>query len=401
MLPADLSAASFRRYPPQAQRVALGHLAVLRQLPLAFLPSFLRELIEYDTRFPAERTAIDRQVAYLSALSPAELAGCFSGFSVLRVSPAQEAVDWVNQPLLFSEQYSAFLWSTNQMEAFRAAATAYGSLLDKVVAPAPPPIPRLGIAIIGQGARPGTTALFAQLRQHGTYFSAVEPTDGLADLLAAVEARAKAHPAPYAHWYVDGDVPLAHTAALTSVGYRSLSPVREALLARIQREVSRPGMGPEELRDTIARLSPAELGLAGDPVLDHFQVQLLTEGSGTQIFATTFAQWTGREILRRAGALTLLVRFAPRQRQRPMSELLASSKGEVELDPEGSLVDADMAAYYQWINQQRLAGADRSLFLAWFEGQRQAVAISPALPRGTESTSAVSLRRLLSLMETG
>ena len=130
-------------------------------------------------------------------------------------------------------------------------------------------------------------------------------------------------------------------------------------------------------------------------------MQLLTEGSGTQIFATTFAQWASREVLRRAAATTLLVRFAPRQRQRPMSELLASSKGEVELDPEGSLVDADMAAYYHWINQQRLPGADRSLFLAWFEGQRQAVAISPTLPRGTESTTSVSLRRLLTLMDVG
>ncbi len=401
MLPPDLLAASFSRYPPGAQRVALRYVPVLRQLPLTFLPSLLRELIEYDTRFPAEQMAIDRQLAYLAALSPAELTQCFAAFATLRVAPAQQALDWVNQPLLFSEQYSASLWSTGQMEAFRAAATAYGTRLDKAITPAPPPIPRLGIAVIGQGATPGRTALFRKLREHGTCFNAIDPAGGLADLLAAAEARARAHPAPYAHWYVDGDVPAAHTPALTTVGYGNLGPVREALLARIQHEVSRPGMGPEALRDTIARLSPAELGLRGDAVLDRFQVQLLTEGSGTQIFATTFAQWAGREVLRRAAALTLLVRFAPRQRQRPMSDLLASTQGALELDPEGSLVDADMAAYYQWINQQRLPGADQSMFLAWFEGQRQAVAISPALPRGTDSTSALSLRRLLSVMEAG
>ena len=46
-------------------------------------------------------------------------------------------------------------------------------------------------------------------------------------------------------------------------------------------------------------------------MLDRFQVKLLTEGSGTQIFSTTFAQWTAREALRRAQSQTLLVRFAP------------------------------------------------------------------------------------------
>ena len=158
-------------------------------------------------------------------------------------------------------------------------------------------------------------------------------------------------------------------------------------------------MGPEELRTHMARLSPADLGMGrqGDAVLDRFQVKLLTEGSGTQIFSTTFAQWTAREALRRAQPLTLLVRFAPRQRQRPMNELLSGSGSNIELDPIGSLIDADMGAYYQWINQQRLPGSEQSSFLVWFEGHNQAVAIAPSLPRGTESNSALNLGELLSL----
>lgn len=398
MLPANLTAASFARYPPQAQRLAVEHLVLLRSLPLAFLPSFLREVIEYDTRFPAERAAIDGQCAYLAGMSATELGRCFAGFSQMRLSPALESFDWVNQPLLFTEQLSAALWSTGQMEAFRAAAAAYGDRLSAALAAAPPALPRLGISVIGQGAVVPSGPLFAKLRQHGTYFSHVDPTDGLASLVASVEERAQEHPAAYGHWYVDGGMPVAHSAALTSVAYGRLAPVREALLARIQREVSKPGMGPEELRNVIAGMSPGEFGLHGDPVLDRFQVQVLTEGSGTQIFATTFAQWTAREVLRRAEAQTLLVRFAPRQRQRPMSELLASSKGEVELDPDGSLVDADMASFYQWVNQQRLPGANRSMFLVWFEGRNEALAISPMLPRGTASTSPVTVRSLLALM---
>jgi hypothetical protein len=149
----------------------------------------------------------------------------------------------------------------------------------------------------------------------------------------------------------------------------------------------------------MARLTPADLGLdkTGDEVLERFQVKLFTEGSGTQIFSTTFVQWTAREILRRAQALTLFVRFAPRQRQRPMNELMSGSDSNTELDFAGSLIDADMGAYYHWINQQRLPGSEQSSFLVWFEGHGEALAIAPSLPRGTESNSILNLGELLSL----
>ncbi len=262
-------------------------------------------------------------------------------------------------------------------------------------------MPRLGLAVIGQGASPQPgLALFSKLREHGTLFNNVDPEDGFPELLRGVEARAKQHTAPYAHWYVDGGTPLPHEPLLTGVSYAQLEPVRAALLAYIQKQVSRPGMGPEELRDSLGHLSPSAIGLDDNSVLDHFKVKVFTEGSGTQIFSTTFAQWTTREALRRAEPLTLLVRFAPRQRQRPMNELLSAAPGEVQFDPQGSLVDADMAAYYQWINQQRLPGFRESLFLVWFEGQRQALAVSPLLPRGAVSSSALKLSSLLTLMST-
>jgi hypothetical protein len=163
-------------------------------------------------------------------------------------------------------------------------------------------------------------------------------------------------------------------------------------------------MGPEGLRTHMAHLAPSDLGMdkagdqVADQVLDRFQLRLFTEGSGTQIFSTTFAQWATREALRRAQPLTLVVRFAPRQRQRPMNELLTHPQDHPELDLEGSIVDADMAAYYQWINQQRLQGFDQSSFLVWFEGHNQALAIAPSLPRGTKSDSAMDLGALLSLV---
>ena len=67
-----------------------------------------------------------------------------------------------------------------------------------------------------------------------------------------------------------------------------------------------------------------------------------------------------------------------------------------EFDFVGSLVDADMGAYYNWVNQQRLPGGEQSSFLVWFEGHNQALAIGPSTPRGTESTSAADLEQVLS-----
>jgi hypothetical protein len=399
MLPRDLKVEQWTSYPPQARALVVAHLDALRQLPLSFLPSLLREVIDYDYKFPAERAAIDRELANLSSLSPAQMTEWFHVFAQFSLSPSLESFDWINQPAQFVEQLSAYLWTTHQLDSFRQAAIVYGDRLQATKPPEAIPVRRLGIAVIGQGVVAYDAPLFRNLRPHGAYFAHVKPDNGLQLLLNAVAARAQAHPVPYGHWYVDGGQQADHSPLLTCVSYQALGPVRAALLQKIQADIQRPGMGPEELRTHLAQLAPADLGMdeSGDAVLNRFQIKLLTEGSGTQIFSTTFAQWTAREALRRAQSLTLLVRFAPRQRQKPMNELLSSSQGNVELDLAGSLVDADMGAYYSWLNQQRLPGADKSGFLVWFEGQTQALVIGPSIPRGTESTTVADLGELVAL----
>ncbi len=402
MLPRDLQAEQFAGYPPEAQRVAVGHLAVLRQLPLSFLPSLLREIVDYDFRFPVECAALDKELTYLGSLSPAQMHEWFSSFEQLAVSTKLQELDWINEPAQFTEQLAASLWSTSQLDAFRKAATDYETRLQASVPPDPPQMRRLGVAVIGNGVASYDGVLFSYLRQHGTYFSQIKPENGLQSILAAADARAKAHPVPYGHWYVDGGQPEDHSPLLTCVSYKTMEPARNALLKNMQAQIARPGMGPEELRTRMAKLTPSDLGMdkAGDPVLDRFRLKILTEGSGTQIFSTTFAQWTTREVLRRAQALTLVVRFAPRQWQKPMNELLSNTHGNPEVDAVGSLIDADMGAYYHWINQQRLPGERESSFLAWFEDHNQAVVVSPTLPRGSSSESPLDLGQLLKLAVT-
>ena len=398
MLPRDLKPEQFSGYPPEAKKLCSDYLDALRPLPLSFLPSLLREAIEYDFKFPAERRAIERELANMRSLPAKQVTEWFQEFATIQLSAKLERFDWVNAPGQFVEQLSAHLWSTHQQDAFRLAATHYAERLRAAVPSEQPALPRLGISVIGQGVESYGEPLFRKLRPHGAYFKNVNQQNGLKLLLDAVSVRVKAHPSPYAHWYIDGGQETEHDAGITTISYDTLAPARGALLRKMQAEISRPGMGPETLRTVMAQMRPSDVGLnkLGDEVLSRFQLKLLTEGSGTQIFSTTFAQWTAREALRRAQPVTLLVRFAPRQRQKPMNELLSAASGPSEPDLIGSLIDADMGAFYNWINQQRLPGADKSSFLVWFENHGHAVVIGPSVPHGTESNTATDVKQLLS-----
>ncbi len=404
MLPTDLRPEIFSGYPPEARRLVINYLGTLQQLPLSFVPGLLRELINFDFKFPAERKTHERELACLKSLPADQLREWFQGFEQIRLSSQLEKFDWVRSPGPFVERLSAHLWTTHQLDAFRQASNDYADRLRAAVRPEPPPIPRLGISVIGQDVTSSSEPLFRNLRAHGAYFAHINPDRGLRQLLDAVASRAKSHPVPYGHWYIDGGDAADHDPLLTCVSYGALSTARTTLLRKMQEEIDRPGMGPEALRSLLAQMRPADLGIdrqttGDDEVLRRFEVSVLTEASGTQIFSTVFAQWAAREALRRAQPVSLLVRFAPRQRQKPMNELLsASANASAELDPLGSLIDGDFAAYYNWLNQQRLPGADQSSFLVWFEGHTQALAIGPSMARGTESSSVADLRQVLSWM---
>jgi hypothetical protein len=401
VLPSQLVARSFEGYPPQARQIAANHIALLKRLPLGFLPLLLRELIGYDWKFPAERREMDGQLAYLTSLGPEQLAKAMEVFSHLRLAPALEKTDWVNSPSIFTEQLTAHLWSTHQIDAFRAGAVAY---IEKSSAALPRqelPAHRLGIAVIGQGVHDNQYRLFRKLRPHGEYYTRVKAANGLATLLDVLKKRAASYPMPYGHWYIDGSTsapPIAEGA--TSISYASLSGPRAVLQTRMRKFYEATVFDPEAFRSGMAQIQPEEIGLdaARDPVLARFQLSLLTEGSGTQVFATTFVQWAAREVWRRAQPLTVFARFGQRQRENPMNVLLAEAHRPPELDPQGSLIDADMSAYYTWVNQQRLAGAEKAAFLVWFEDHQEAIVTGPEFRQGKQSDVSTDLRDLVALI---
>ena len=366
------------------------------------LSILLEEVIEYDWKFPAERKELENQLAYLNSLESGALASLVASFAKLGLSRSLDDSDWVRSPREFVERLTADLWATHQMESFRAAAGEYQSSIDSSVRHEAPAIPRLGIVVMGQGVGEYSGPLFQKLHPHGTYFKNVKPENGLNFLTDRLGKRAQQHPASYAHWYVEGGEAIEIMApGITNVSYGGLEAPRKLLLSKMETGISSGAGGPEALRSLLAQMRPEDLGFSKSPadaILNRFKVALLTEGSGTQIFSTTFAQWAAREVLRRAQPLTLLVRFAPRQRQRPINELLSTTSTAQETDPFGSLIDADMGAYYTWLNQQRLIGAEQASFLVWFEGHSQALVIGPSLPRGTESSSSTDINGILELV---
>jgi hypothetical protein len=396
MTPSELKPQSFAGYPPEARQLATKQISLLQRLPLAFLPLLLREVIVYDWKFPSERADLDRQFAYLENLPAGQFQTAMAAFAQLKLGRELEQTDWVNSPAIFSEQLSAHLWATHQIDGFRKAAIEY---VQKTSASGAETLPthRLGIAVIGQGVSTNDYRLFRKLRPQGTYFSKVRHSDGVQVLLDSVASRAKAHPVPYGHWYIDGGAGAGAHDNLTQVSYNALSPLRSTLQSRMQKAYEAAVFDPEAFRTMLAQIKPEEAGLSssGDNVLNRFQLSLLTEGSGTQVFSTTFVQWAAREALRRAQPLTVFVRFAPRQREKQMNELLAEHQRKPELDPQGSLIDADMGAYYTWLNQQRLPGEEKSAFLAWFEDHDEAVVIAPKIERGKRSDEPVDLADLI------
>ncbi len=410
MLPADLTAADFAGFPPEARATAVAHLAVLQSLPLSLAPFLLRELAALDWKLPAERRTALAQLRTLAAASPQSRAQLLAGFRTIDLgsgsgSPAQ--ADWLHDPASFIEQLTAWLWSSHQTEHFREVADAFAEAC-AVANPAPPVSPRLGVVVLGQGAPVPSGARFGRLLPFGVHLTRVDPDGGLDTLLAAVAVRAATGASlgpssnTFAHWYIDGD----HSAApatpnLTQVAYGALAPARKQLLTRTDQAISSGSMGPESLRSLLAHLRPADLGLpdtVANSVLSHFQLSILTEGSGTQIFATTFVQWAARECIRRAEPETLLLRFTPRQQAQSMDAMLGGTPSTGP-DVAGSLVDAEEAAWLTFLNLRRLPNAAATLrFLVWHEGQKDALVIGPGLPAGTSSATPMTMKAAVKLL---
>ena len=408
MTPGKLQADSFAVYPPQAQALAIEHLDAMKRMPLVLLAALLREVIQYDWSFPAERQQLVRQLDLLGHLDANSFDSLVSPFAEIPLSSELSRFDYLNHPQQFSEKLTAYLWEQHLNDKYHNIAQVYQQYLEKALPQAQPTAPRWTIVVIGKGCQQTNYPLFRHLTPHGMLFTKLDVGGALEVLSSEVISRAHQYPLAYGHWYIDGGEPLsvvAEDSQLTTMSYANLVPAAmrefELLKKFASRGTSNVPIGPEAVASYIVELSPEELALRGgtfDAALRHFEVNVITQGAGCQIFGTTFVQWAARECLHRAQPLTLFARFSTRQSNAPMEQLLTRNPLEQRQEPDGSLIDADMGAYYTWINQSRLPGAQESRFLVWFEDHNLACVVSPNLPGGKTFAESINMRQVLEHM---
>jgi hypothetical protein len=401
MIPSDLKAESFAAWSPGARALAVRYLSLLRTMPLSLLPSYLLQIESDDRLFPAEQKQLASQLAALSAKP--ELMSSFAAIAV----PQQAArIDWLAHPGLFIDEMSRGLWQTHQIDAYhRAAEELFAAMpLPPVASQAPAP---LLIAFLGRDAAPSDYPLFVKLRHSGTYLRHVDETQASTYLMGLLHQRATAHPEAYAHWYVDGGEPWPFPPSpsrspdsLKCFTYPELTPLTDAVLQTMKKAVQ-DGWGPELLADRMRELKPASLDagtVTADPRMAHLFVTLLTQGSGTQLYSTSFMEAAGVEVIRRAQPSTVMLRFAPRRKPASMNDMLDQRGQSLQTDPEGSLIDADMALYYAWLAMRKLPGGEQASLLALVEGQGQAFVAGPAVTHGIESSSSVTIPEMLAMI---
>ena len=404
MEPRDLKPESFIHYSSEGRARAAANIDLLRRVPLALLPLLLLRIQQTAVAFPSERAQFNAELAVLNAMGRPEFTTVLQPFAALDLSDDLKKIDWVNHPQQFSERLTAWLWSQHQIDRYHAAAEYYRQVVQPAASLPAPSTPRWTLLLLGRGIANSETPLFRKLAPHGTLFTNIDPAGGTQALMAEAVARSEQHPLEYGHWYIDGAEPLPATT-LTTVSYNRLVPAARKEFALLQRFSAAQNASDVAMVEAVtsyaASLTPDDIDLKGTPAeapLRNFEVNLLTQGAGCQIFSTTFVQWAARECLHRAQPLTLVARFATRQTMAPMEELLTRDPLSQPQDARGSLVDADMGAYYTWINQSRLPGNEQARFLAWWEDRNLAFAASPGLPRGTTSGQKATIEQLLGWM---
>lgn len=394
MTPEQLRAEDFARYPAAGRAFAIESLDLLRRLPIAICPSFLQQMQVLDTSFPAERDSLRRQRDGLAVLPAEKFRALAAPLAQLSVPARLEKSDWVHEPEKFIPELTAWLWSSGQIDAFRSAVQKlFAAIPDSPASPH-----RLTLVVVGRDAEAGAAPRLRKLRARGVVLTALDSQHMPQQIFQVFAHHAQGSSEPYAHWYVDGGDPwtqdFSSIAGAVSVTYPALDSLRKKTLARMEQLTQTGGAGAEAMRARLVGTTTQDLDareVTADPVLARFYTELFTQSSGPQIFSTSFVQWSGRELARRAQPRTLLLRYAPRQRYQPFNELLRTADPS-RTDPEGSLRDAEMGAYYTWIEMNRITTPGKGTFLAWVEGTTQAVLIGSNAPRGTQCNTALQLK---------
>ena len=375
-------------------------LTLLRTLPIPLAALLLQQVLRHELMFPREKLELEATLDSLRVPRSLEMERAVAAFQALHVPEAMRSSAWQKEPAAWVEGFTAAMWTTGQIEAYRNAA----KLALPPQAKASQDAVRRAVVVTYDNrlrADEAAPSLFRRLRSEGTLFTAVRSVLAGELLKDWIIERAERQQMPYSHWCLSGDENLSGTAGSKSIAaltYTSLRPARQRLLKMMnEARLAMSTGGPEGLRRSMQALTPDQMGLApdSDPVMRAFATDVLVGGSGTQLYSTTFVQWTAREVLRRAQPRTLIARFTARSASSSMDSRLAQPTQEPPPDFAGSLVDAEMGAYLTYLNLMRLPSTERPHFLAWHEGYGQALLIGEGVSAGAQDTRPVQFINLL------
>lgn len=93
-----LNSDDLKRYPPRARAFATQYLATLHAQPLIFTALLLREIVDYDWLFPAERASPQEQLNLLKDSGNTKLKEAVEDFNAIPLSPALQSFPWATQP---------------------------------------------------------------------------------------------------------------------------------------------------------------------------------------------------------------------------------------------------------------------------------------------------------------
>ena len=307
-------------------------------------------------------------------------------------------MNWMAQPAQFIPELTAYLWSSAQINAFRTATNAVFAAVEVT----PDSAARMVIVVLGQGAEIDLKRTLRKLRKYGVALTELKRETAVADIVDVLQRHRQDRDTPYAAWYVDGGVlhpQLAHGFSQgrgVMVSYADLEPLRKRVLGRMQATLASGGGGAEQMRTDLTETTTRDAGareVTTDPVLQRFYTAPFTASSGPQIFSTSFVQWTGRELARRARPRQLLLRYAPRQLRRDMNAMFTEEVPGV--DTQGSLLDAEMGAYYAWLEMRRITAPGKLTFVAWVENQPLAVVLGAGAPAGATTATPMTLAQAI------
>ena len=185
--------------------------------------------------------------------------------------------------------------------------------------------------------------------------------------------------------------------AATRFVFEQLRPVMDRVTRKMADEMLAGIAGPEALYAKVTGLQAGEIGLPAyeDPRIRNFVERVVLAGSGALVVNNTFAEWAAVSALRRVEPDLLMVRFARRRRFVPLRQLdpfqVPRSPWEdlPAEDPGESLQDADVLAYYVWLETRKNPRLrDRTHFLIHLEGSRAALFFGPGVRAGARCDEA-------------